>query len=65
MTATTTPRVRKARRSSRCPLCNGWISTGQLITYRAGEWVHARCVLPAAPSGVDASSPPTPETSQR
>jgi hypothetical protein len=59
MTTTTTPRVRKARRSSRCPLCNGWISTGQLITYRAGEWVHARDVLPA-PTAVSRSTKETP-----
>jgi hypothetical protein len=41
MTAVTAPRVRRARHSSRCDLCSGWISTGQLITYRAGQWVHA------------------------
>ena len=49
MTATAAPRVRRARHSSRCELCSGWISTGQLITYRAGRWVHARCLLPAPP----------------
>jgi hypothetical protein len=49
MTTIAPPRVRRARHSSRCPLCQGWISTGQLITYRAGEWVHARDVLPTPP----------------
>jgi hypothetical protein len=45
MTARPWPRVRKARRSSCCCACGGWITTGQLIVNRGTGWSCLPCAL--------------------
>jgi hypothetical protein len=50
-------RVRKARRTTRCPLCGGPIFTGRQIARLGKTWVHSTC---AAARQRD-RGPPEPE----
>lgn len=38
-------KVRKARRSSTCPVCKGPIRVGQLIASCGGLWMCAACLI--------------------
>ena len=38
-------RTRKARRSSRCPLCRGPVLIGQYIARLGLTWVHSTCAV--------------------
>jgi hypothetical protein len=38
-------RTRKARHSSRCPLCRGPVNIGQYIARLGLTWVHTTCAV--------------------